>query len=41
MEKIVGHENEINLLNKTIAEDKIAHAYLFSGREGIGKKIVD
>ena len=40
MEKIVGHENEINLLNKAIAEDKIVHAYLFSGREGIGKKKV-
>ena len=36
-EKIIGHKKEIELLKKMISENKLAHAYLFSGKEGIGK----
>ncbi len=37
---ILGHKKEIALLQKAIQENKLAHAYLFSGIEGIGKYTV-
>jgi len=37
---IVGHKNIIDFLQKSIVNDKIAHAYLFYGPEHIGKTIV-
>ena len=40
MENIIGHENVKIILNKIISEDKVGHAYLFSGKEGIGKKLM-
>jgi len=36
----LGHEHVLNLLRQTVAEARPAHAYLFSGPEGIGKKLV-
>jgi DNA polymerase-3 subunit delta' len=35
---IVGHEQSIRTLQRAIANNALAHAYLFSGQEGIGKK---
>jgi DNA polymerase-3 subunit delta' len=35
---IVGHEQSIRTLQRAIANKALAHAYLFSGQEGIGKK---
>jgi DNA polymerase-3 subunit delta' len=37
---LVGHENEMALLERIVAEGRAAHAYLFSGPEGVGKKLV-
>ena len=36
----LGHEHILKLLRQTVAEERPAHAYLFSGPEGIGKKLV-
>jgi len=35
---IEGHEKLIRLLQRAIENNTLAHAYLFSGQEGIGKK---
>ncbi len=35
---IEGHAQAIKILQRAIANDALAHAYLFSGQEGIGKK---
>lgn len=37
---VIGHKNVIAKLNKLIENNQVAHAYIFSGREGIGKKMV-
>lgn len=37
-QNIVGHENVIQALESALHEDKVGHAYLFTGPEGIGKK---
>lgn len=37
-EKIVGHQTITNHLDHEILTDAVSHAYLFSGRDGIGKK---
>ncbi len=34
---IIGHQKIINYLDKSIAKDKIAHAYIFSGPAHLGK----
>lgn len=39
-ENIIGHKKQIEQIKNTIKNNKIAHAYLFSGPEGIGKKRV-
>jgi len=36
---IVGHERPITIVKRAIANNTLAHAYLFSGEEGIGKKL--
>lgn len=38
--QILGHQKQIEQIKKTLAQGKIPHAYLFSGLEGIGKKMV-
>lgn len=35
---IEGHEKSIEILKRAIANNALAHAYLFSGQAGIGKK---
>ena len=35
--EIVGQERAINLLTKSMDNDNISHAYLFSGPAGVGK----
>jgi DNA polymerase III subunit delta' len=37
-EEIYGHEKQIAILKSAMAKDRIAHAYLFYGMEGIGKR---
>lgn len=37
---ICGHQKIISVLQKNIKSGKLAHAYLFSGPEGVGKKTV-
>ena len=35
---IYGHEKPISILKNAMARDRVAHAYLFYGMEGIGKR---
>jgi len=37
---VVGHKNNIKFLQKSIDNNKLSHAYLFSGKEFLGKKQV-
>lgn len=34
---IIGHQKIVHFLQKSIAKNKISHAYLFAGPEGVGK----
>ncbi len=38
-DQIVGHERQKGILSREIAEENVSHAYLFSGEEGIGKRM--
>jgi len=38
--EVLGHARPIEMLQRTIQRDKVAHSYLFVGNEGIGKKWV-
>ncbi|MFW5804084.1 MAG: DNA polymerase III subunit delta' [bacterium] len=38
--EIIGHEKPIKILKNRIKFGKIGHSYLFTGKEGIGKKLV-
>lgn len=40
MTNLVGHERVIGILERTVKEGRPAHAYLFTGRDGIGKRQV-
>ncbi len=37
---VYGHEKQIKVLQTAISRDRIAHAYLFYGAEGVGKRTV-
>jgi DNA polymerase-3 subunit delta' len=37
---IVGHDRVLEILRGSIAKNRIPHAYLFRGEDGIGKKLV-
>jgi len=37
--EIIGHERPIQILKNRIKFEKIGHSYLFTGKEGIGKKL--
>lgn len=37
---IIGHEQQKKLLRRAFENDKLAHAYLFSGIDGIGKRLM-
>ena len=39
-ENIVGHEKNKKVLQKNILDENINHAYLFQGKEGIGKQLI-
>lgn len=39
-QSIIGHQPQIRLLQNAIANQRVAHAYLFSGSEGVGKRQV-
>ncbi len=36
---IVGHNRQVTILKRALANNALAHAYLFSGEPGIGKKM--
>jgi len=36
---ILGHDREIAILKKALSNDKVAHAFLFVGPEGCGKRL--
>ena len=38
--KIHGHQRQIDILSRAVKNNKVPHAYLFSGPGGIGKKLV-
>jgi DNA polymerase III delta prime subunit len=38
--EIIGHKNQIELLEKAMKSGKLAHAYVFAGPEGNGKKLI-
>lgn len=40
MSSLLGHQTNLELLSRYVHENRPAHAYLFSGRQGIGKKKV-
>lgn len=39
-EQVVGHEQVIEHLQNAIAHKKVSHAYIFSGDDGMGKKLL-
>ena len=38
--QIIGHEPQKEFLQNSVRKNRISHAYLFSGPEGVGKKLV-
>lgn len=40
MKEIIGHKSQIDQLNQLIVNQKLSHAYIFEGQEGIGKFLV-
>jgi DNA polymerase-3 subunit delta' len=38
--RILGHEPQKDLLRRALAADRLSHAYLFEGPEGIGKRLM-
>ena len=36
---IIGHDRQIEILKRALANDALAHAYLFSGETGVGKRM--
>jgi len=39
-DQIIGHERQKDILSRALANGRIAHAYLFSGPDGIGKRLM-
>lgn len=39
-EGISGHKRQLELLEKSVANGKLSHAYLFAGPEGVGKRMI-
>ena len=37
--EIIGHDRPVGILRRALANDALAHAYLFSGEPGIGKRM--
>lgn len=38
-DRIIGHERQKDFLRRTLANNRLAHAYLFEGPEGVGKRL--
>ena len=38
--KIIGHDFQKNILLRAASDDLVSHSYLFSGADGIGKKLI-
>ncbi len=38
--QILGHDRQKDILRRAISSDRLAHAYLFEGPEGVGKRLV-
>jgi len=38
--QIIGHERQKNILRRALSGGRLAHAYLFAGPEGIGKRLM-
>jgi DNA polymerase-3 subunit delta' len=39
-DQILGHESQKEILRRALASGRLAHAYLFEGPEGIGKRLI-
>jgi DNA polymerase-3 subunit delta' len=39
-DQILGHERQKEILSRALANGRLAHAYLFSGPDGIGKRLM-
>jgi DNA polymerase-3 subunit delta' len=39
-DQILGHERQKEILHRALANNRLAHAYLFAGPEGIGKRLM-
>ncbi|WP_303722627.1 DNA polymerase III subunit delta' [Malonomonas rubra] len=39
-DSIIGHEPQKNILRRALQNNRVAHAYLFEGPDGIGKRLV-
>lgn len=37
---IIGHDSQKNLLRRSVEEGRVSHSYLFSGLDGVGKRLV-
>ncbi len=37
---ILGHDRQIEILRRALDADRLAHAYLFAGPDGVGKRLV-
>ena len=37
---IIGHKDIIEKLNRLISNNEVAHSYIFSGQDGIGKLLI-
>jgi len=38
--QIIGHDRQKDILRRAVSADRLAHAYLFEGAEGIGKRLM-
>ena len=38
--RILGHERQKDILRRALAGGRLAHAYLFEGPEGVGKRLM-
>ena len=38
-DRIIGHSRQKDFLRRTLANNRLAHAYLFEGPEGVGKRL--
>src|SRR5210317_410545 len=39
-DQILGHERQKEILSRSLASGRLAHAYLFSGPDGVGKRLM-